>query len=99
MKYCFTICFVCGILIVPLLSVAQKTQSPVNVGATFLLINPDARSAGMGDVVTGIEPDPNALFGNAAKLLFAGNWGISANYSPWMRDMNNNKSNLGYLSA
>lgn len=99
MKYYFTIYFVCGILIVPLLSVAQKTQSPVNVGATFLLINPDARSSGMGDVVTGIEPDPNALFGNAAKILFAGNWGISANYSPWMRDMNNNKSNLGYLSA
>jgi hypothetical protein len=100
MKYCFTIGFVCGILIAPLLSVAQKTtQCPANVGASFLQINPDARSAGMGDAVTGIEPDPNALYGNAAKILFAGNWGVSATYSPWMRDMNDNKSHLGYLAA
>ncbi len=36
----------------------------------------------MGDAVTGIEPDANALFGNAAKIPFAGSWGVQRLYSP-----------------
>jgi hypothetical protein len=51
--------------------------------------------------MTGLEPDVNSLFGNAAKIVFAGDWGVSASYSPWMWEMNTTqqRSNLGYLSA
>lgn len=83
---------------IPLL--AQKaTQKPPNIGASFLLVNPDARSSGTGDASTGLSADANSLFSNAAKIVFAGDWGVSANYSPWMWELNDNKSNMGYVSA
>jgi hypothetical protein len=79
---------------------AQKTQQqPVNIGGAFLLVNPDAKSSGAGDAITGLEPDANALFGNAAKIPFAGEWGVSASYSPWMWDLNDHQTNTAYVSA
>ncbi|MGN7822900.1 type IX secretion system outer membrane channel protein PorV [Chitinophaga sp. 22536] len=79
---------------------AQKTpQQPPNIGASFLLVNPDARSSGMGDAATGISPDANSIFSNAAKIVFAGDWGASATYSPWMWELNNYKSNMAFVSA
>ncbi len=88
----------CVLFVHPL--IAQKTQQqPLNIGASFLLVNPDARSSGMGDAVTGIEPDANAMFGNAAKLPFAGDWGVSASYSPWMWDLNDHKTHMAYVSG
>ncbi|MCK7559870.1 type IX secretion system outer membrane channel protein PorV [Chitinophaga sedimenti] len=72
---------------------AQKQeQKPPSVGASFLQINPDARTSGMGDAPTGVEPDANALFHNAAKIVFAGDWGVSASYAPRMWELNNNGS-------
>jgi hypothetical protein len=64
-------------------------------------VNPDARSSGTGDAITGLEPDANALWGNAAKIVFAGDWGVSASYSPWMWEMNNSDqhTNLGYVAG
>lgn len=79
---------------------AQKTQQqPLNIGASFLLVNPDAHSSAMGDAVTGLEPDANAIFGNAAKLPFAGGWGVSASYAPWMWDLNDHKTHMAYVSG
>lgn len=99
MQYRFTLLFTCLLTAAwPLL--AQKPQEkPVNAGATFLLINPDARSGGMGDAITGLEPDANDLFGNAAKIAFAGQWGVSASYSPWMWELNDHQTHMGYLAA
>ncbi|HEY0611395.1 MAG TPA: hypothetical protein VGD35_17110, partial [Chitinophaga sp.] len=80
MQYRFTLIPTC-LLLAALPLAAQKTQEkPVNAGASFLLINPDARSGALGDAVTGLEPDANDLFGNAAKIVFAGDWGVSASY-------------------
>lgn len=82
---------------------AQKTAGlkTLNTGAAFLMVNPDARSSGTGDASTGLEPDVNSIYANPAKIVFAGDWGISASYSPWMWDLNNNgqKDNLAYLSG
>ena len=89
----------CCVLAIHPLFAQKSQQQPMNIGAAFLLVNPDARSSGMGDAVTGIEPDANALFGNAAKIPFAGSWGVSASYSPWMWDMNDSKTHMGYISA
>lgn len=81
---------------------AQKgAPDAPRAGAAFLMVNPDARSSATGDAMTGLEPDVNSLFGNAAKIVFAGDWGVSASYSPFMWEMNTSEqhSNLGYLSA
>src|SRR5688572_27641653 len=79
---------------------AQKTQQqPVNIGGSFLLVNPDAKSSGAGDAITGLAPDANTLFANAAKIPFAGEWGVSASYSPLMWDLNDHKTNTAYVSA
>ncbi|ACU59106.1 type IX secretion system outer membrane channel protein PorV [Chitinophaga pinensis] len=83
-------------------SMAQvKGIKTINTGAAFLLVNPDARSSGTGDAATGLEPNANALFANAAKIVFADDWGVSASYSPWMWDLNNSdqRTNMGYVSA
>ena len=89
-------------LVLPCSLRAQKDgQKALNAGAAFLMVNPDARSTGTGDAITGLEGDANSLFGNAAKIVFAGNMGVSASYSPWMWDLNNNdqRINLGTLAA
>ncbi|NIG56975.1 type IX secretion system outer membrane channel protein PorV [Chitinophaga sp. Cy-1792] len=89
-----------GICCVPSVLLAQKSQQrPPDIGASFLLVNPDARSAGTGDAPTGLSPDVNALWSNAAKIVFAGDWGVSANYSPWMWGINNSQSNMAYVAA
>ncbi|WP_298741849.1 type IX secretion system outer membrane channel protein PorV [uncultured Chitinophaga sp.] len=99
MQYRFTLLPAC-LLLAALPLAAQKTQEkPVNAGASFLLINPDARSGALGDAVTGLEPDANDLFGNAAKIVFAGDWGLSASYSPWMWEVNNHKTHMGHMAA
>ncbi|WP_291917743.1 type IX secretion system outer membrane channel protein PorV [Chitinophaga sp.] len=81
------------------LSAQKAVQKPPSIGGSFLLVNPDARSSGVGDATTGLVPDANSLFSNAAKIIFAGDWGVSASYSPWMWELNNNKSNMAYVSG
>ncbi|SJZ44720.1 hypothetical protein SAMN04488128_101255 [Chitinophaga eiseniae] len=100
MKYGRIILLLCGMTAVKPAVHAQKAeQKAPNIGASFLLVNPDARSSGAGDATIGLEADPNSLFSNAAKIVFAGDWGVSANYSPWMWELNNNQSNMAYVSA
>ncbi|RFS20910.1 hypothetical protein DVR12_16280 [Chitinophaga silvatica] len=100
MKHGFTLVLISGLIYSSFQAKAQKYyQKPANIGASFLLINPDARSAAAGDATTAMTPDANALFSNAAKIAFAGNWGVSANYSPWMWELNNSKSNMAYVAG
>ena len=90
------VCMLC----IPSVLLAQKSgQRPADIGASFLLVNPDARSAATGNAPTGLTPNVNDLFSNAAKIVFAGPFGVSASYSPWMTQLNNNESNMAYLSA
>src|SRR5690606_29721350 len=76
---------------------AQQSRT-VTTGASFLLLSPDARNAGVGEAGTGLDADANALFTNAAKLAFAGHMGISLSYTPWMRQLVEDE-HLSYLSA
>ncbi|NSL90231.1 type IX secretion system outer membrane channel protein PorV [Chitinophaga sp. Mgbs1] len=100
MKHGYTLLLLTGLLLCERPLYGQKAgQKAPNIGASFLLINPDARSSGTGDATTGLAPDPNSLFSNAAKIVFAGDWGVSANYSPWMWELNSNQSNMAYVSA
>lgn len=66
----------------------------------FLRITPDARAGGMGDAGIATSADPNALHFNASKLAFAENkFGLSATYTPWLKDLGLNDVYLAYLSG
>lgn len=57
----------------------------INTAVPFLLITPDARSAGMGDIGVATQPDATAIYWNPGKLTFAPNEaGINLSYTPWL---------------
>lgn len=77
---------------------AQLGGRTITTGASFLLLSPDARTTGVAEASTGLLPDANAVFTNAAKLNFAGDKGLSFSYTPWMRQLVKDE-HLGYLTA
>lgn len=58
----------------------------ITTAVPFLLISPDSRSGGMGDVGVSTAPDNNSLHWNVAKLAFLekGYNGLSMSYTPWL---------------
>ena len=71
------------------LSIQLYSQAnPVTTSLPFLLINTDAKSAGMGDIGVGTASDANSLFHNPAKIAFNKNQlSFGANYTPWLRNL------------
>ncbi len=66
----------------------------------FLRIVPDARAGAMGDAGLATSVDPNALHFNASKLAFVeNNIGLSATYTPWLRDLGLQDVYLTYLTG
>lgn len=71
----------------------------ITTAVPFLLISPDARSAGMGDNGVATSPDANSIHWNAAKLAFVEkSIGFSVSYTPWLRELVND-INLAYISG
>jgi hypothetical protein len=70
---------------------AQATEEnggPITTATPFLLIIPDARAGGMGDVGVSTSADANSLFHNPSKIAFSGREVlIGLNYSPWLRNL------------
>ncbi|MGV3760936.1 type IX secretion system outer membrane channel protein PorV [Parapedobacter sp.] len=77
---------------------AQLGGRTITTGASFLLLSPDARTTGVAEAGTGLLPDANSVFVNAAKLNFAGEKGLSFSYTPWMRQLVKDE-HLGYFTA
>ena len=70
------------------LSNGQNALKNQPVAVPFLLITPDAKSAGMANVNLGISANTNDLFQNAAKLpTLDEKSGFSLNYTPWLKDI------------
>ncbi len=73
------------------LSFAQTSDvknyyNPLSTGVPSLLISPDARAGGMGDVGVATSPDINSQHWNPAKYAFAESVaGASLSYTPWLR--------------
>ncbi len=66
----------------------------------FLRIVPDARAGAMGDAGIATSVDGGAMHFNASKLVFAEqNQGLSATYTPWLRDLGLQDVYLTYLSG
>lgn len=75
-----------------------KSVNNIYTSLPFLLITPDARSGGMGEVGVAISPDVNSIYWNPAKLTFSpDSTGISVSYTPWLRNLVSDV-NLSYLS-
>ncbi|MCF8229629.1 MAG: type IX secretion system outer membrane channel protein PorV [Bacteroidales bacterium] len=73
--------------------------NPITTAVPFLTIAPDARGGAMGDAGVSSTPDANSMHWNPAKYAFIdGKMGISASYSPWLRDLVND-INLAYLTG
>lgn len=65
----------------------------------FLLIAPDARSAGMGDVGVATAPDAFAMHRNAARYVLAEDHaGVGVGFTPWLRRLASDIS-LSYLAG
>ncbi|WMN12671.1 type IX secretion system outer membrane channel protein PorV [Marivirga salinae] len=75
-------------------------RNVITTAMPFLLISPDSRSAGMGDVGVALSADANAMQWNAARLAFVENEiGASISYSPWLRSINVDDMSISYLSG
>jgi len=62
----------------------------ITTAAPFLLITPDGRAGGMGDVGVATSPDFNSQHHNPAKAAFnKDQLSIGVNFTPWMRELVN----------
>ncbi len=71
----------------------------ITTAVPFLMITPDARAGGMGDVGGATSADANSVHWNPAKLVFVENdYGFSLSYTPWLGKIINDMW-IGYLSG
>lgn len=64
--------------------------NPVYYAVNSLIIAPDARGGGMGDIGAATDPDVNSQYWNPAKYPFCiSRAGVSLNYTPWLRQLVN----------
>jgi len=83
-------------------SFAQETErdwSTITTAVPFLMIGPDARAGGMGDVGGATAPDGNSIYWNASKLAFVEkSIGFDVSYVPWLSGLVDDIG-LGYVSG
>ncbi|MGL4364499.1 MAG: type IX secretion system outer membrane channel protein PorV [Bacteroidales bacterium] len=76
---------------------AQK-GNPIHTAIPIMMVTPDARSSGMGDMSVATKPDGNSHNGNAAKTPFIDNdMGVSLSYVPWLQGLVSDV-NIAYMS-
>lgn len=69
---------------------AQENPNPITTAAPFLLIAPDARAGGMGDIGVATSPDAYSQHWNASKLAFMDSqFMVGIVYTPWLRELTN----------
>jgi len=72
----------------------------VSTAVPLLRATSDARSGAMGDVGLALSPDANSLFWNGAKMAFNEDpAGLSASFSPWLRQLGITDIYLSNLSG
>ena len=81
-------------------SFAQDIPNPITTAAPFLLIAPDARAGGMGDVGVATSPDANSQHWNASKFAFMNSqFSVGIIYTPWLRELTNDVFVGGFTFA
>ncbi len=70
------------------LNAQTSTTKIQSTSVPFLLITPDARSGGLGNLHIGISAETNDVFGNNAKLpLLSEKQNLVLNYTPWLSNI------------
>jgi hypothetical protein len=89
----FVLITVCFAVLAPVKAQVSTQQlgggiNPITTSVPFLLIAPDSRAGGMGEVGAATQPDVNSIHWNSAKLAFAEkNMGFGISYTPWLRQL------------
>ncbi len=66
----------------------QQGTQIITTSVPFLLVSPEARGAGMGDVGVATSPDGASAHWNPSKYAFIdSDFGASLSYSPWLRNI------------
>lgn len=77
----------------------ERTWGTITTAVPFLLIGPDARSGGMGDVGAATTPDGSSIFWNASKMAFLEkSVGFNVSYVPWLQGIADDIG-LAYVSG
>ncbi len=78
------------ILLVTFSKINAQEQNTITTAAPFLLIAPDARAGGMGDIGVATSPDANSQHWNASKFAFmSSQFTVGITYTPWLRELTN----------
>ena len=79
--------------------IGRSESNVISTAASFLLIAPDSRAGGLGDVGVATSPDINSQHWNAAKYIFAQQrMGMSLSYTPWLKNYVDDMS-ISYLAG
>ena len=79
--------------------IGRDNLNTITTAVPFLLISPDSRAGGMGDVGVATSPDANSLHWNPAKFAFVEDEvGFAVSYVPWLRALVPD-INLSYLAG
>lgn len=79
--------------------IGRDNLNTITTAVPFLLISPDSRAGGMGDVGVATSPDANSLHWNPAKFAFVEEEvGFAVSYVPWLRALVPD-INLSYLAG
>ena len=67
---------------------SEREWGTITTAVPFLMIGPDARSGGTGDVGGATTPDGNSIYWNASKLAFVDkSLGFNVSYVPWLKGL------------
>lgn len=67
-------------------ALSGQTINPITTAVPFLMISPDSKQGGMGDVGAATDPDINSIHWNGSKLAFADKqFGLGFTVTPWLR--------------
>lgn len=62
--------------------------NPITTSVPFLIIGPDSKQGGMGEVGAATDPDVSSIHWNGAKLaMIEKDMGLGASISPWLRNL------------
>ena len=79
--------------------IGRNNLNTITTAVPFLLISPDSRAGGMGDIGVATSPDANSLHWNPAKYSFIDQEvGFAVSYVPWLRELVPD-INLSYISG
>ena len=79
--------------------IGRNNLNTITTAVPFLLISPDSRAGGMGDVGVATSPDANSMHWNPAKYSFIDQEvGFAVSYVPWLRELVPD-INLSYISG